>query len=413
MSREVERRTFDTHVAPSREKLGSLAQEGTNIAWWNPRKSEDAALGRAIRELRAELAGGMRANLEGEVRDLADLLAKRQRRRPAEGDGGLEQEIVSAIPWAAALVSKEGWVRVSNALFDTLAASGRAAGLTPLEITRSRELSEAVKRALEGTSRRLELAIGGAIYLARVAPLLRGEVLLLLRDVTDVRRAEMAHKDLIANASHELRSPISAVRAAAETLLSGALANASEARGLAEMIARNSERLEDLTEKLLDLSRIESGEWRFEISMVDAAAAAKQAVELLATTARKRNLRLFSEVPNGATVRADARALDQVLANLVDNALKYTARGEVRLRADREEKHWVLSVVDTGPGIEPQHLPRIFERFYRVDANRSREQVGSGLGLAIVKHLVHGMAGEIGVDSDAGGSRFWVRLPAA
>ncbi len=360
-----------------------------------------------------ELAGGLRANLEGDVRELADLLMKRQRRRPAEGGDGLEQEIVSAIPWAAALVSKEGWVRVSNALFDTLAASGRAAGLTPLEITRSRDLSDAVKRALEGTSRRLELAIGGAIYLARVAPLLRGEVLLLLRDVTDARRAEMARKDLIANASHELRTPISAVRAAAETLLSGALADPAEARELVEVVGRNAERLEDLTEKLLDLSRIESGEWRFEIRMVDAAASAKQAVELLAVSARTRGLRLFSEVPDGAAVRADARALDQVLVNLVDNALKYTVRGEVRVRAEREEKHLVLSVVDTGPGIEPQHLPRIFERFYRVDADRSREQSGSGLGLAIVKHLVHGMAGEIGVESDPGGSRFWVRLPAA
>jgi two-component system phosphate regulon sensor histidine kinase PhoR len=355
----------------------------------------------------------MRANLEGEVRELADLLAKRQRRRPAEDGAALEQEIVSAIPWAAALVSKEGWVRVSNALFDTLAASGRAAGLTPLEITRSRELSEAVKRALEGTARRLELAIGGAIYLARVAPLLRGEVLLLLRDVTDARRAETARKGLIANASHELRTPISAIRAAAETLLSGALAELDTARGFVEIVGRNAERLEDLTEKLLDLSRIESGEWRFEIRMVDAAASARQAIELLAPSARDHGLSLRSEVPADAAVRADARALDQVLVNLVDNAVKYTIRGDVTVRAEREEKHWVLSVVDTGPGIEPQHLSHIFERFYRVDAGRSREQGGSGLGLAIVKHLVHGMAGEIGVESGAEGSRFWVRLPAA
>ena len=119
-------------------------------------------------------------------------------------------------------------------------------------------------------------------------------------------------------------------------------------------------------------------------------------------------------MPEGVAVRADARALEQVLVNLVDNAVKYTARGERHAAGGARRRDAGSSpVVDTGPGIERHHLPRLFERFYRVDAGRSREQGGTGLGLAIVKHLVQGMGGEVGVESDGAGTRFWVRLPAA
>lgn len=317
------------------------------------------------------------------------------------------------MPDAAALVSKEGWVRVSNAAFDTLAARGRAEGLTPLEITRSAELSEAVKRALEGTSRGLELTIGRAVYRAHLGPLLRGEVLVLLRDVTEARRAEDARRDFVANASHELRTPVSAIRAAAETLLSGALDDPSVARSFVEIVARHAERLEALTQDLLDLSRIETRQWRLQAIALDATAAARQVVELLGRAARDKGLALASELPEGVTVRGDPRALEQVLVNLVGNAIKYTERGGVTLRAERDGAAWVLSVEDTGPGIDAHHLPRIFERFYRVDAGRSREQGGTGLGLAITKHLVQGMGGEVGVESGPGGSRFRVRLAAA
>jgi two-component system phosphate regulon sensor histidine kinase PhoR len=347
------------------------------------------------------------------VRDLAELLAKRERRLGALERDPAEHELLSALPDAAALISKDGWVRVSNAKFDTLAVSGRALGLTPLEITRSAELSEGVKRALEGTSRNLELTIDRNIYLAHMGPLLRGEVLLVLRDVTERRRAEAARRDFVANASHELKTPIAAVRGAADTLLAGAIADPNAARGFVEIVARNADRLSRLAEDLLDLSRIETRQWTFEMGPVDAAALAAQVVELLGPVAREKGLELRSELPEGVTVRADARALEQVLVNLADNAVKYTARGGVSIRAERDGSTWVLAVVDTGPGIERHHLPRIFERFYRVDAGRSREQGGTGLGLSIVKHLVQAMSGEVGVESGSQGSRFWVRLAAA
>ena len=370
-------------------------------------------LAAAIRALRAEIEGGPRADLGHEVRELAELLAHRElRRRTAQLDAP-EQELLSALPEAAALVSKDGWVRVSNAAFDALAASGRASGLTPLEITRSAELSDAVRRALEGTARKLELALGRHSYLVHLAPLLRGEVLVLMRDVTEAKRAEATRRDFVSNASHELRTPVAAIRAAAETLLAGAVDDRAAARGFVEIVARHADRLSRLTQDLLDLSRLESREWRFEPARVEAAVIATQVIELLSAPAKEKGLRLASEVPASAVLRADPRALEQVLVNLVDNAIKYTARGSVTLRGEPDGDGWVLSVVDTGPGIERHHLPRLFERFYRVDPGRSRDQGGTGLGLAIVKHLARGMSGDVGVESGEGGSRFWVRLPAA
>ncbi len=367
----------------------------------------------AIRALRAELDGGPRADLGREVRELQELLAEREVRRFAAARDPAEQELLSALPDAAALVAADGRIRVANAAFDTLAANARAVGQTPLEVTRSAELADAVRRALEGTPRRLELTLQKRIHLAVLSPLLRREVLVLLRDVTDAKRAEATRRDFVANASHELRTPISAIRAASETLQAGALQDPASARTFLDIIARHAERLAQLTQDLLDLSRIESRQWRFEPAPVGLRALAEQVLELLARPAREKGLDLSLELPEGAAVRADPRALEQVLVNLVDNAVKYTVAGGVTVRADRDDLEWVIVVQDTGPGIERHHLPRIFERFYRVDAGRSREQGGTGLGLAIAKHLVQGMGGEIGVESGDGGSRFWVRLPAA
>jgi two-component system phosphate regulon sensor histidine kinase PhoR len=370
-------------------------------------------LSAAIRALRDELEGGPRADLGREVRELSELLSRRERRVPTPERDPVEQELLSAFPDAAALVSKEGWVRVSNAAFDTLASTGRAHGLTPLELTRSAELSDAVKRALEGTPRRLDLAFGRRIYLVHVAPLLRGEVLLLMRDVSEARRAEATRRDFVANASHELRTPIAAIRAAAETLLSGAVDDPAAARGFTEIVARHAERLARLTQDLLDLSRIESRQLQLEAAPVDAAGVVRQVFELLSDSAQAKGLALSSEVPPRTLVRADARALEQVLVNLVENGIKYTAEGGVTVRAEQAEGTCTISVKDSGPGIERHHLPRIFERFYRVDAGRSRDQGGTGLGLAIVKHLVMAMGGDIEVESDSSGTRFAVRLPVA
>jgi two-component system phosphate regulon sensor histidine kinase PhoR len=367
----------------------------------------------ALRALRAELSGGPHADLGGEVSELAALLLERELRRFATVRDPAEQELLSSLPDAAALVAKDGRVKVCNAAFDALAAGGRAAGMTPLEVTRSAELSEAVKRALEGTARRLDVELPRRSFSVQLTPLLRGEVLLLARDVTEERRAAATRRDFVANASHELRTPVAAIRGAAETLLSGALEQPGAARGFVEIVHRQAERLARLTQDLLDLSRLESRQWRFEIAPIDLVTLARTAQELHLPAARKKGLALHVEVPQGLAARGDGRALEQVVVNLVDNAVKYTSSGGVTIAAAPAGEHVVITVADTGPGIEPHHLARLFERFYRIDQGRSRDQGGTGLGLAIAKHLVQGMAGEISVESSADGTRFRVRLPAA
>ncbi|MBK9516323.1 MAG: PAS domain-containing protein [Anaeromyxobacter sp.] len=368
-------------------------------------------LSAALKALRTELHGGPRADLGNDVTELAALLLERELRRFATVRDPAEQELLSSLPDAAAVVSKDGRVKACNAAFDALAAGGRAAGMTPLEVTRSAELAEAVKRALEGTARRLDLDLPRRSFSAQLTPLLRGEVLVLLRDTTEERRAAATRRDFVANASHELRTPVAAIRGAAETLLGGALEQPEAARHFVEMVHRQAERLSRLTQDLLDLSRLESRQWRFDVAPVDLATLARTAVELHAPAAQKKGLALGAEVPEGLCALGDPRALEQVVVNLVDNAVKYTLTGGVTLAAATRGEDVLLTVSDTGPGIEPHHLARLFERFYRVDPGRAREAGGTGLGLAIAKHLVQGMAGEITVSSGAAGTRFEVRLP--
>jgi two-component system, OmpR family, phosphate regulon sensor histidine kinase PhoR len=368
----------------------------------------------AIRALQDQLAGGPAAELPADLELLGGLIHTREERAKSKDEP--EREILAALPDAAAVVGKDEAVRVANAAFETLAPGGRAAGLSPIEILRSAELAQAVRRALEGHVRRLDFETPASrkVWRAHVSPLLRGEVLLLLRDVTEAKRAEAIRRDFVANASHELRTPVAAIRAAAETLLAGALSEPESARHFVEMVDRHAERLTGLTEDLLDLSRIESGQWTMVLERVELSDLARGVLDLHADRAGAKRLRLVRCVPEGLAARADARALEQVLVNLVDNAVKYTPEGGVvTLRAARDEKAVAIDVADTGPGIDRHHLPRIFERFYRVDPGRSREQGGTGLGLAIVKHLTQAQGGEVGVESGAEGTRFWVRLPAA
>ena len=368
----------------------------------------------AIRALEAELGGGTRAEFTPGIDRLAVLLSQREEQLRARGRVQPERELLAAMPDAAGLIAPDGKVRVSNAVLDGLAPGGRATGLTVLEITRSGDLAEAARRAFEGSPKRLEIQLGPRTWVGHLVPLLRGEVLVLLRDVTDARMAESTRRDFVANASHELRTPVAAIAGAAETLLSGAVDEPAQARTFVEMIARNAERLARLTNDLLDLSRIESRQWPVRLEPVSVEATARRAVEVCAEPARRKNIQLRVEIPDGLAVIADARALEQVLVNLLDNAVKYTPEGgRATVSAAADGDSIDVDVADTGPGIERHHLPRLFERFYRVDPGRSRGSGGTGLGLAIVKHLVQMQSGEIGVDTGEGGTRFHVRLPRA
>jgi two-component system phosphate regulon sensor histidine kinase PhoR len=239
-------------------------------------------------------------------------------------------------------------------------------------------------------------------------------VLAVFVDVTELRRLEAVRRDFVANASHELRSPLTTVRAAAETLATVEDDKKAAAR-FVELIQRNAERLANLIDDLLELSRIESRELNLQLEALELAPIVDRTLSQHAHRAQLKHIRLAQEVAGTPAVRADRRALEHVLGNLIDNALKYCPEGaSVSVGAVAENGLVRVAVTDTGPGIAQEHLPRIFERFYRVDAGRSRELGGTGLGLSIVKHLIEAMDGSVSVESTLGsGSRFSFTLNRA
>jgi two-component system phosphate regulon sensor histidine kinase PhoR len=234
--------------------------------------------------------------------------------------------------------------------------------------------------------------------------------------VSEIRRLETLRKDFVANVSHELRTPITAVRSAVDTLRLTMERDPGASDRFIDIIDRNAQRLGALVEDLLDLSRIESKEYRPDAAPVPLRAVSEQVLSLLRPRIEEKSFDVVNEIPGDLpAARADRKALEQVFTNLLDNAIKYCSAGtQIRLRAQQAAPGNMLRVeiADSGPGIEPRHLPRLFERFYRVDSGRSRDMGGTGLGLSIVKHLVEAMGGTIGVESIPGrGATFWFSLP--
>lgn len=298
-------------------------------------------------------------------------------------------------------------------------------GRSLVEVVRVPTLAELMERIRSNAvdSRESELVLPrGRQVLARAAPLATtGGTIVVMLDITEMRRLEKVRRDFVANVSHELRTPVSVIQANAETLLEGALSHPDRGPQFLTAILRNAQRLARLVADLLDLSRIESGSFELEIKATSVATAVDRAVESIRGLASRKQLEVTSHVSQELRVMADANALDQILMNLLANAVSYTPeRGHVDIRAelrgsvDGEAPSVVIDVCDDGVGIEPRHRARIFERFYRIDPGRSREMGGTGLGLAIVKHLINAMRGEVSVSSGpTGGSVFRVVLSAA
>jgi two-component system phosphate regulon sensor histidine kinase PhoR len=286
-----------------------------------------------------------------------------------------------------------------------------------------------VRRALEGPEpTREEINLAGTagrsvtVHAARLAgPPPRGAVL-VLHDTSDLRRLERLRQDFVANVSHELKTPLSVIKACVETLQEGAADDARARATFLSSIAEQSERLHTLILDLLSLARIESGVEVFEFKELPVADVVRACLERHRTRAETRKQSLSAEGPDqaaelreGICVWADPEALDQILDNLVDNALKYTPEGgRVCVRWAETNAQVCLEVTDTGIGIPAADLNRVFERFYRVDKARSREVGGTGLGLSIVKHLTQAMHGSVRADSTLGeGSTFSICLPKA
>jgi len=275
---------------------------------------------------------------------------------------------------------------------------------------------------------------------------------IVLHDLTEIRRLENIRRDFVANVSHELRTPVASLRAMAETLLMGAKDDPEASQQFLETMLKETERLSSLLDDLLELARIEAGKREPRKVDLNARELVETVLNKLRPHAERKQLNVIVDVPDGLTLRADPDAMQQILVNLLDNAIKYTSnggrvtvKGEVRGSKGKEGEvkgergteaegkkepslessslpllpltspyfpFVVLSVSDTGVGIPREHLPRIFERFYRVDKARSREIGGTGLGLSIVKHLVESQGGQVTVESAVGeGSVFTVTLP--
>lgn len=264
-------------------------------------------------------------------------------------------------------------------------------------------------------SARSNTIVPGRTFDVTAAPMPGGGAVAVLRDLTETERMEKTRRDFIANVSHELRTPLTSIQGYAETLLDGASEN-SHSREFIEIIRKNAARMSRLTEDLLTLARVESGEQRFDIQEVNAGELLQDARESFRELARSYGVELVEE--NAAlhrSVAADREAIHQVFSNLIENAIKYAATGnKVVLGAREAEKNIEFFVRDFGPGIASEHVPRLFERFYRVDKARSRESGGTGLGLAIAKHIVLAHGGTIRAESELNhGSTFLFTLPSA
>jgi two-component system phosphate regulon sensor histidine kinase PhoR len=248
-----------------------------------------------------------------------------------------------------------------------------------------------------------EAELDGSLVVLNARPLPSGGALLVLVDQTEIRRLEAVRRDFVANVSHELKTPLTSISGYAETILTDR-PEPEIARRFLETILGNARRMQRLVDDLLDLSRIEAGRWQPEPEHVDVAAATGDVWSGLADRAGAGRVELAIEVEPGADVLlVDPDGLRQVLLNLIDNALRYSpAGGRIVCRSRVAEGGIVLSVSDSGPGIGREHLPRIFERFYRADHSRSRDEGGTGLGLAIVKHLVEAHDGRVWVESERG-----------
>ncbi len=299
-------------------------------------------------------------------------------------------------------------------------------GVSMLELSRHPEIHDIVQDVLKlnftSVAYSREVDLDDARWFQINAAPLRSPLgmslgsILVFHDITDIKRLETIRSDFVANVSHELRTPLTAIRGYVETLLHMPPGNIDERRQFLTIIERNAERLSRLTEDLLTLSDLEFGNIQLSLREIDVQQLLQRVLEVFSDQAAKKQIQLTQTVSvDVAAILGDADRLQQLLINLVDNAIKYTpARGTVCLTASPSENQVEISVTDSGAGIPEKDLPRLTERFYRVDKARSRDLGGTGLGLAIVKHIVQAHKGELQIDSVLNqGTTVRVRLPIA
>jgi two-component system phosphate regulon sensor histidine kinase PhoR len=294
-----------------------------------------------------------------------------------------------------------------------------------LEALRLHELREVAQRAeTEGRVTGFELTLpgeGSRVLQVNAASLRdpgrpHAGTVLVFHDLTRIKQLENLRKDFVANVSHELRTPLSLIKGYVETLLDGAKDDPAIATRFLHTIEKHADRLTFLIEDLLTISSLESGQVVLNVQTLDLREEASQVISDLSARAAERGVNLHNNIGEEIRARADGDRLQQVLFNLVDNAIKYgKSDGNVHISGRRLNPDYVeLSVSDDGPGIPPEARERVFERFFRVDRARSREQGGTGLGLSIVKHIIQAHGGDVRLSSEVGkGATFYLTLPVA
>lgn len=330
------------------------------------------------------------------------------------------EALLNSMQEAVLAISHDRRIQWSNGHMNAIAHISTGSPL--VGAVRDPEVLAAIERALEQNqvrTARATVLVPGRTFTVTAAPLPAGGAVAVLHDITSIERVEKTRRDFIANVSHELRTPLTSIQGFAETLLdleSSGSADPVTKKEFLEVIRKNAARMARLTEDLLVLARVESGERAFNLRPTPPAALLDDALETFRGTAQSAGLELQVENTATQTVQADKDAIHQVFTNLIDNAIKYAASGaRIEVGARDDENGVEFYVRDFGPGIASEHLPRLFERFYRVDKARSRESGGTGLGLAIAKHIVRVHGGTVRVASELnhGSSFSFVLRPTA
>jgi two-component system phosphate regulon sensor histidine kinase PhoR len=336
------------------------------------------------------------------------------------------ETLLNSMQDAVIAVSSDGLVRWANQPMDRLVPQRTRLNAPVVETIRDPDFLATVKSATvdkEVKTARATSIVPGRAFDVTAAPLPDGGAVAVLRDLTETERVEKTRRDFIANVSHELRTPLTSIQGYSETLLDSISETSGSTREFLEIIRKNAARMSRLTEDLLTLARVESGETRFDTEPVAPIELLNDAEESFREVAKGQGVDLqIMDAPgtSGAveslpSVLADREAIHQVFSNLIDNAMKYgRGGGRIELGARPAERGIEFYVRDYGAGISSEHLPRLFERFYRVDKARSRESGGTGLGLAIAKHIVRAHGGSIRAESElTKGSAFLFTLPTA
>jgi len=374
----------------------------------------------AERVAAGDLSARIQEESSDEIAHVASALDKTARKledgfRALDNSRQTLETLLNSMQEAVLAVAQDGRVLWANQRMERLVPSGIRLGAPLVQSVRDPEILTSVEGALERrdvTVARAAKIFSGRIFDVTAAPMPGGGAVAVLHDQTEIERVEKTRRDFIANVSHELRTPLTSIQGYSETLLDHNNVP-GHVREFIEIIRKNATRMARLTEDLLVLARVESGEQNFNFQLTTPRELLDDAVQTFQDVAASRGIQLSVMDMASSSVSVDRDAIQQVFSNLIDNALKYGDTGKKILVGACETEDGVQFYVrDFGSGISSEHLPRLFERFYRVDKARSRESGGTGLGLAIAKHVVRAHAGSIKAESELNhGSTFYFTLP--